>query len=107
MRIITEIDLSNGCKHTRYFRFPLDGGKEFCYRSRTSYNAFFNGMKKRNYTKPRHYLYAGKDEEEFEINKRMRLIENPEFIDVSSIWEFYKLIGFDYKNNKWIKENEV
>lgn len=101
MRIVTEIDLLDGCKHTRYFRFPLDADKEFCYRSRVSANAFFFGGKKRNYTKPKHFLYIEKTEEEFECGANMRIIKTPEFIELSSIWEFYKLIGYNYKTKKW------
>lgn len=106
-----EIQLS-GCKHTRYIQFDLDDGKPLCYRSRMSHNAFFHGFKTQRNRNSR-YLYTYKHLEEhrwtMESWKRT-MSQHPEIKDiygsvpvvtVKNLWEFYELIGWDYRKKKW------
>lgn len=94
--LATEIDLKNGCKHRRYIIFPLDGGKDFCYRSRISYDYFAHGRKRRNWKRDE-LLYACDHHDGF------RRMDDPdaEVVHVDSVWDFYKTIGYDYKKQKW------
>ena len=109
---VTEIDRSNS-KHNRYIRFDLDDSKDFCYRSRVSYSAFFHSYKRmRNHTNK--FLYISKQVYEFQIDVDTwdyMMKKNPNLPDIYSsvpvvtvknLWEFYKLIGYDYKTKKWI-----
>lgn len=103
--VITELDLESG-NHKRFICFDLDDGKSFCYRSRTSFGAFFHSPKNRN--KSSKYLYSAhfKDEHDQSIIRLEKQLPNF-FQDISTtevknIWEFYKLIGYNYKNQKWL-----
>lgn len=100
MIVASEIDLKDGCKHLRYIRFPLDDGKyPICYRSRVSYNSFAHGMKGRNYCpnqKNAKLLYHCDHEE-----MKTWMDPNVAIIDVQNLWEFYKLIGYNYKTKKY------
>lgn len=95
--LATEIDLMT-YKHLRYFKFHLDGGKSFCYRSRMSYNSFAHGNKRKNYNLNK-YLYHC-DSWHDKISPRP-LLEGVEIIEVDSLWEFYNAIRFDYKQSKY------
>ena len=111
---VTEIARNNLFNHNRYIRFDLDDGKDFCYRSRVSHGAFFNNYKGKKRNRTDKYLYYAKHLREFQIDldvwaKMMK--EHPDLPDIYSsvpvvtvknIWEFYKLIGYDYKTKKWI-----
>ena len=111
---VVEIDRSNLFKHNRYIHFDLDDGKDFCYRSRVSHTAFFSNYKRKARNLSDKYLYHSKHLEEFQIDldvwaKMMK--EHPDLTDIYSsvpvitvknIWEFYKLIGYDYKTKKWL-----
>jgi hypothetical protein len=114
MIAVTEIDMKDEYKHVRHIRFPLDDGKwPICYRSRTSYNAFANSTKERCYKpnkKNAETLFHCQREADFQIShdcwkssleKYDKEYKDPEFIDVDNIWEFYKLIGYDYKKKKY------
>lgn len=110
---VVEIDRYNLFKHNRYIRFDLDDGKDFCYRSRVSYNAFFNNYKGKKRNRSGKYIYSSKHLEEFQIDLNVwtkMMKEHPSLPDIHSsipvvnvknIWEFYKLIGYDYKTKKW------
>lgn len=104
--IITEVLLNKGCEHGRYFRMPLDpGGKEFSYRGRTAVNAFFFGLKNRN-RKGKEVLYhiqeEGESKRSLEITqKHLPDWPTPVYINVDSIWEFFKIIGFNNKTKKY------
>lgn len=103
MIVASEVDLRNGGKHLRYIRFPLDDGKyPICYRSRVSYNAFAYSVKGRCYKpnkKNAEFLYHCDHEEE-----KTWMDESVPIIDVENVWEFYKLIGYDYKKKKYMAE---
>jgi hypothetical protein len=100
MIIATEVDMTDGCKHLRYIRFPLDDGKTpICYRSRVSYNAFAYSVKGRNYNpnfKNARILWACDHEDQ-----KTWMDSDIPIIDVKNVWEFYKLIGYDYKTKKY------
>lgn len=98
--------------YKRYITFDLDDSKIMCYRSRVSYNAFFHSMSDRNKTP--NYLYIAKTEKEHQIDIEVwdsmmetypdltDIYRTVPVTDVKNIWEFYKLIGYDYKAKKWI-----
>ena len=94
--IATEIDLVT-YDHLRYFKFPLDGDKDFCYRSRMSYSAFAHSIKKRN-RKQQELLYHC-DNEIFRINT---IDSNLPFIECATLWDFYEAIGYEYRLKKWL-----
>jgi hypothetical protein len=102
--VFTEIDLKDGCKHKRYIRFPLDSGKDFDYRARMSYCYFASGLKKRNW-RPSHkkpeIVYSGHREDEWKVSYAPHNMAP--VVDVGSIWEFYDLIGYNYKQQRWAK----
>ncbi len=111
--IVTEVMLQEGCKHGRYFRVPVDAkgcyvsaaGHPFDYRGRGSINSFFFGTNRRNYKK-KERLYHACDESEHLASLKITQeflpdTPNPVYIDVDSVWDFYKLIGYDYKKRKW------
>ena len=93
----------------RWFVFDLDDGKSFCYRSRTSSNSFFHGRHRRNWkpnpVKPQ-FLYIKKHIDEFNEEKEIKRGIGVEEVGTThylkNIWEFYKMIGWDYKNKKWV-----
>jgi hypothetical protein len=105
--IIVVSEVFSTSKHGRYFRFPLDPNNgKFDYRARVSYNCFF---RKRNHKKNKTIYYA-QSSESYNISKdsynkigeKHGLKMEHEFIDLNSIWEFYKEIGYDYKKQKWL-----
>lgn len=111
---VTEVTRNDLFNHNRYIRFDLDDGKDFCYRSRVSHTAFFSSNYKRKArNRSDKYLYHSKHLNEFQIDldvwaKMMK--EHPNLpdiyssipvVNVKNIWEFYKLIGYNYKTKKW------
>jgi hypothetical protein len=89
--------------------FDLDDGKSFCYRCRTSFNTYFHSVKKYN-CKSNGYLYYTKQDIEYDIelaswSKALGFNphENIQIIELKNIWEFYKLIGYDYKTKKYLE----
>lgn len=104
--IVTEVFLPS-CGHGRCFKIPIDPNYgDFNYRSRTSINAFFFGTKRRNEKKGK-VLYHSQNEESYKIHcDCLRNSSVPHDIKVprnlNSIWEFYKIIGYDYKKRKWL-----
>lgn len=95
---VAEIDCRDGHKHLRYIRFPNDAGKDFCYRSRMSINSFAYHPKGRNYNpskKNPKYLYH------FEWHDYRHFAKGVPVVDVASIWEFYVLVGYNYKKKQW------
>jgi len=99
--VCTIIDLrTRDLNHLGYIRFDLDDGKDFCYRSRTSYNYFALGIKKRNY-RPGEFQYYCKQECEM-TGYFFTMDPTLPIVDVANLWEFYKTINYDYKRQKWI-----
>ena len=103
-------------KHIRYIHFDLDDGKGFCYRSRVSSGAFFHSCKGRNINGDLRYIERRKEEHEHDLEfwGRMKgaaameeiLVDTDnkiEEVSVKNIWEFYKLIGYDYKKKRYNK----
>ena len=116
--IVTEVNLKPPFEHRRVFRVPIDAvgsytssdGYRFDYRGRGSINAFFHSLKKRNH-KNKEILYHSCHEEEHFISERVKKesytkykipYQEITYIEVDSIWDFYKLIGYDYKKKKYL-----
>lgn len=106
-------ELTRPGNHTRYIRFDLDDGKQFCYRSRVSHDAFFrNHKKKRNRNDKFGYVSKRMYEFQFDVDAWTHMMKkHPDLPDiygsvpvvtVKNLWEFYKLIGYNYKTKKWI-----
>ena len=91
MLILTIVELEKTeCQHIRYFEVNVDEGENFNYRARVSLNAFFNIDFKRNENDK--FLY---------VETAKRVDEKAETVKVNSLWEFYKLIGYNYKTKKY------
>lgn len=110
--VVTEIAIDQNCKPLRRIHLDVDGGKDFCYRGRVSFDAFFSGKHKRNWRKDPRRLYHQKQKEEHEMSERIfanslrkcgaaKPEAVPEF-KVASVWAFYELIGYDYKRKRFI-----
>lgn len=84
--------------------FPLDGGKNFCYRSRTSFNAFFfNHKKKRFLDKKGGMRYRSADDWEYKnhANGKYPIWKDVPVQSCGSIYEFFDKIGYDYKKGRY------
>lgn len=109
--IVTEIDLVDQYKHLRYFRFPVDPNGSFDYKSRTAINAFAHSTKQRNYKpnfKEATFLYHFQDEVSWQITKDCLIKSlgfdpraDKEIIECASIFEFFKIVGYNNKTKKW------
>ena len=105
-KIVTKIANSCHKHHKQCYRFTFRTPEGLpIYRDAVSYNAFFNSVKQRNWHNG--ILYYSRDETEF-YNDAKRLaetlneeVETYEIIDTGTIWEFYKLIGWDHKSQKY------
>ncbi len=95
--IVFEILKDGLYNHAKYYKFKLPqvGEKDF-YRMTSSYNWFFHGPKRRNELPDRLFTVAHEDERAPEF-----FIKGVELVDVGSLWDFYKAVGYDYKKQKW------
>jgi hypothetical protein len=107
--IVTEIDLTTkDFNHIRNFRFDLDNGKKQCHHSRTSYNAFAhasrsslkNGKTAPCWRKNYRLYYCNEEDYAIELNKINNTLP---LINLNSLWDFYRYIGYNYKTKKWEK----
>lgn len=111
-RIISEID-TNG-RHCACYSVQVGHGK---YRETVSFNAFFYSVKKHNRSKNRLYTVCSLDEMNIQIKSLNRAIEAIKKTDddinhvincfnnrkkLKSIWEFYEIIGYDYRKKKYV-----
>jgi len=112
-QVATELDINKCSNHIRYIQIDIDGGKSFCYRGRVSFNAFAHGSKHRNYNAKKgfHYYFQSLDTFLIYHNSTRNFFNNVlgkeycqdiPILTVSSLWEFYKLVGYDYKKKKWL-----
>jgi hypothetical protein len=71
------------------------------YRQMLSFDAFFNGRKRRNHSDIALYTANNKQEylEYYANNSHLNT-----GLTFNGIWEFYKYIGYDYKTKKYIKK---
>lgn len=109
--VALELAMTGGHAYNRYIKFDLDDGKNFCYRSRTSHDAFFHSTKKRNRNGNLLYTSRHEDEHQMDIDhwhKTMRkhtdlpdIYTKVPVVHVKNLWEFYKLIGYDHKTKKF------
>lgn len=117
MEIVTEIDLLNGREHLRIFKIPVDPAGSFDYKSRTAINAFTHSLKCRNYKptkKKATHLYHFQDQQEWDIARHCYMVsfghdprDSIPVTECSSIFEFFKIIGFDNKTKKWESTQET
>lgn len=110
---VIEIDYSvSNTQYLKILEFDVDGGKQFCYRSRVSYAAFSNILRKRYYNKKSQLLYECRSKHEHDIKVKIWLdmitrhpnifnIYNIPTVRINSLWEFYDYIRYDYKNKKY------
>ena len=96
--VVTEIDMST-YKHLRHLKFYLDGGKDFCYRSRVSFNAFAYSKHKYNQKRNKLLYYCTHETDRIGLS---RLDIRVPVVELDTLWDFYKFIGYDYKSKKWI-----
>lgn len=82
-------------RHTRKWLVDIDEGTDFNYRGRMTVNAFFYSPKHRNMSS--NFTYVGKPvEEAIEFGENVTDVKA-----VDSMWDFYKIIGYDYKKKKY------
>jgi hypothetical protein len=105
---IVYVHESNPKGKDRLFKYPLDSGKDFDYRARVSSNYFFMGNHRnwkdgacpKGYPKPGSIIYSF--HHDFDPHIEYLIKKDTPVIEVGSIWEFYKAIGYDYKKQKWL-----
>lgn len=117
--MIVASEIKRGGSIPRRFVFDIDDGKGFCYRSRTSSNAFFHSLKQRNWRGGKELnnydvLYHSQSLQDFQwhvehFRSALAQVDKPlpegydTLIELPNLWEFYKAIGWDYKTKKWSK----
>lgn len=100
--VVTEIDPKNAYNHARYIWFDLPGVTEpGGYRAIMSYNAFFSGRKKRNHAPISLLLYTAAIDDDIDFMLKYSYHIHVPNIVVKTIWDFYALIGYDHKRNKY------
>jgi hypothetical protein len=100
--LVTEIGLPS-CEHIRYIWFTLPDvvGEKGGYVATISYDYFFHGIKGRNWRPSRKHarrLYIGRLPDEIFDNT---ITDGVPQVEVPTVWDFYKLIGYDYKKKKY------
>lgn len=111
--VAIEVDTS-GSEHIyiRAIEFDMDGGKPFCYRGRTSYEAFSTPFKKRYINKYGKLRYYCKRKDEYDAIVRLwkktmaRHPDVPDIYDIptvklDSLWEFYNYISYNHKSKNY------
>jgi len=108
---VSEVNLMPPYDHKRIWRFTVENLLvKNHYRAVTSLSSFFYNTKRRN-QKGNKFLYICRRQEEWdsfiEFDKRVcktigENYQNPKIIPLNSIWQFYKVIGYDYKKQKWL-----
>lgn len=102
--LVTEIDQKT-LDHTRYIWFDLPfvcdpGG----YIATGSFSAFFHGAqhyKKRNHSPRFLYTVAWGEDLDFRLRYDWRYHIHTPNVVVKTLWDFYKLIGYDHKKNRY------
>lgn len=117
IKYVTELDGARDYQPNLVFKFDLDDGKIFCYRSRVSYNSFAFGG--RNNNKPRNrnnkfgkkLIYHCRDENDYKLTQQSFIrtfemyggvYEEPPMVELKNLWQFYNVIGYDYKSKKFV-----
>lgn len=115
--LVTEIELPS-CNHLRYIWFTLpDIMEKGGYVAIVSFDSFFHGYSKRRGEHGRNWklkegrkpriitrasyqtLYvAHRPDEVFGLT----ISTDAPHVEVATLWDFYKLIGYDYKKQRWI-----
>ena len=98
-------EIASNSEHKRFWRVQIPSfGEPNFYHQVTSFSWFFHGRNKRNYKRDGTLYYACREEEFLEQQKsfaKVGIVINPEIIDIPSLWEFYKVIGYDYKKKEY------
>jgi len=97
--LVREIQRHSPYTHTRLWIVDLDQSSNqtsWNYRARSSANAFFYGSKKRNYTDD--FVYTCSPLSEAVLFDETIDPDNEQ--QVSSLWDFYKIIGYNYRLKK-------
>ena len=109
--LVNEINLHNGSNHDRYFTYPIDSNGVFDKKSRDAINAFFHSEKQRNYKpspKKKEFLYVQQRLDigihTTEISREFigDLFDKVPIYNLDSIWDFFRIVKYDYKGKKWI-----
>lgn len=101
--LVSEIELPS-CEHLRYIWFTLpDVIVEGGYVATISYDAFFHGVRGRNWRPSRYHpkrdrLYVAHRPDEIYDHTVTPGVPHEE---VATLWDFYTLIGYDYKKKKY------
>ena len=108
MKLITvnQIDLKDNCKHVVIHQFPLpEFNDDGFYRTVTSYSAFFESRKRRNWSE--NYLYVAGDTfiepSEYEVKRNATL----PVIQHSNLINFFGYIGYDRKKKTFYNIKKV
>jgi hypothetical protein len=106
--IVTEIAPTS--EHTRLWRIQIPGYGEPDFQSATqSFLWYFQGRNKRNHKRDG-TLYHAVEEEEYNrsqliwqksATKNGVEVQEPEIIDIATIWDFYTAVGYDRKKKKY------
>ena len=79
------------------------------YKTAISWSYFFHGVKKRNWSPNRLFYHVHSLDNEMDMDDYLfkvtgkYLFRNLPIVKVGSLWEFYELVGYDYKRQKWAK----
>lgn len=101
LHYIMELDLQTH-KPVRFFQIDLPAPLYEGYKQVVSWNAFFHGTRRKNRNDK--FLYTSYSYEEwpyyegvfYDSQRKIPIIE------VDNVWEFYKMIGYDYKTKKYL-----
>jgi hypothetical protein len=89
--------------HLRHFWIDLDQGERLHYRSRVSFEAFRSYKVERCKNKEKGLWYIELDHTRCCYNPKYPDIYryDCEIIELNSVWEFYDVIGYNYKTKKY------
>ena len=96
--IITELIFNKSKKyhdHCRRFKLTISN-----YTESISFGSFFESTKRRNDNK-HGILYVSHYEEIYNTMYKNQDSNLSPLIEVKSLWEFYHIIGYNYKLKKW------
>lgn len=102
--IVEEFDWNDVNSISKFYEVDIDGKDKSPYRARKSYGSFLHGPSDKNLSPDgRIFMFVcyGRTTPTFELHEKIH--GKIDLIEVESLWEFYKLIGYDYKKKKWIK----
>jgi len=106
--MIEYVSCHDGQNYIGIYEFPLDEGKSgCCYRSRTSFNAFFyNSKKNRFIDKEQKLFYHTYSEREYTFHSKgeYQIFKNIPVQQCTGVYDFFEKIGYDYKKGRYIHD---